>query len=190
MERATRRACGSRRAGPMPKRASCATSTRPPSSPGSRPTRGNKTAMGLAEHGSGPSSRSPSTPGVRPSRRRIPKRRGGLRPCRSTSGQVRPRLGSSTPELEQPFSMRKDGSTADKYVRLTVVLASILFLVGLDTLPVPGRPLRPDQPGHRPARAVAHPAVTAAATSFLRPCALALLLLLHGAGRSESLKSA
>ena len=27
----------------------------------------------------------------------------------------------------------KDGSTADKYVRLTVVLASILFLVGIST---------------------------------------------------------
>jgi hypothetical protein len=27
----------------------------------------------------------------------------------------------------------KDGSTADKYIRLTVVLASILFLVGIST---------------------------------------------------------
>jgi hypothetical protein len=38
----------------------------------------------------------------------------------------------------------KDGSTADKYIRLTVVLASILFLVGISThFPYRGVPLRP-----------------------------------------------
>ena len=37
-------------------------------------------------------------------------------------------------EPKQPFvDGENDGSTADKYVRLTVVLASILFLVGIST---------------------------------------------------------
>ena len=37
-------------------------------------------------------------------------------------------------EPKQPFATaRTDGSTSDKYVRLTVVLASILFLVGIST---------------------------------------------------------
>ena len=44
-----------------------------------------------------------------------------------------PRLGPSTIKPKQPFSTAKDGSTADKYIRLTVVLASILFLVGIST---------------------------------------------------------
>ena len=62
----------------------------------------------------------------------------------------------------------KDGSTADKYVRLTVVLASILFLVGISThFPLPRRPLRPDRAEHRPARAVARPTLAAAAASVL-----------------------
>ena len=61
-----------------------------------------------------------------------------------------------------------DGSTADKYVRLTVVLASILFLVGISThFPLPGRPLRPDRSEFCPARAVARAAVRAAVASVL-----------------------
>ena len=85
----------------------------------------------------------------------------------------------------------KDRSTADKYVRLTVVLASILFLVGISTH-FPYRGVRYGLIGVGVALLVLSliQLAPAAAASVLSPSALALRLLLHGAGRSESLKSA
>ena len=45
-----------------------------------------------------------------------------------------PRLGALDARAKAAFlDGEKDGSTADKYIRLTVVLASILFLVGIST---------------------------------------------------------
>ena len=95
---------------------------------------GNKTAMRLAERIRAEFRRSPSTPGARRSRRRTPKRRAALRRCGSTSDPVWLRLEGLDAQAKAAFlDGEKDGSTADKYVRLTVVLASILFLVGIPT---------------------------------------------------------
>ena len=65
------------------------------------------------------------------------------------------------PEPEQPFSTAK-GRLDRRQVHPPHGRPGQHPLPGrhLDTLPVPGRPLRPGRPRHRPARAVARPAVS------------------------------
>jgi hypothetical protein len=97
-------------------------------------TAGNKTAMRLAEH------------------RFRPEFKVAFDAWRATKPETNPeapRGPTYMPQYKRPglaethafddrakaafFDGEKDGSTADKYVRLTVVLASILFLVGIST---------------------------------------------------------
>ena len=82
--------------------------------------------------GSGPSSRSRSTRGRRRIPRRIPKLRPGPRTCPSTNNRTPHSRPSSTrrPTRNTPKA-NTTRPTADDYVRITVYLATVLFLVGI-----------------------------------------------------------
>ena len=73
-----------------------------------------------------------STPGWRPTRRTTPTRPPGRRTCRSTSSLRRPPPRPTTRRPTAAFAKGAEaGSTADKYIRDTVFLATVLFLVGI-----------------------------------------------------------
>ena len=95
---------------------------------------GNKTAMRLAEHRFRPDFKvafdawRATKPETNPDAPRGPTympqyKRPGEAEARSLDAQAKAAF----------LDGEKDGSTADKYIRLTVVLASILFLVGIST---------------------------------------------------------
>ena len=75
-------------------------------------------------------------------------------PARSTASRRPRRRAGSTPQADDAFlDGRKAGETADKYVRLTVLLATVLFLVGISShFPRARRALRPDRHGPGPPR--------------------------------------
>jgi hypothetical protein len=97
-------------------------------------TVGNKTAMRVAEHRFRPEFKVAfdawlaTKPATNPEAPRGPTympqyKRPGLAEARAFDDQAKAAF----------LDGEKDGSTADKYIRLTVVLASILFLVGIST---------------------------------------------------------
>jgi hypothetical protein len=97
-------------------------------------TVGNKTAMRLAEHRFRPNFKVAfdawlaTKPATNPEAPRGPTympqyKRPGLVEARALDARAKAAF----------LDGEKDGSTADKYIRLTVVLASILFLVGIST---------------------------------------------------------
>ena len=85
--------------------------------------------------------RSRSTPGARRTPRRTPTRRGGRPTCRNTASRASGGQSRSTRRRTRLSPTARDaGETSDKYIRTTVFLASVLFLVGISTrFPLPGR---------------------------------------------------
>jgi hypothetical protein len=97
-------------------------------------TVGNKTAMRLAEHRFRPEFKVAfdawlaTKPETNPEAQRGPT----YMPQYKRPGAAEARIGDARAKAAF-LDGEKDGSTADKYIRLTVVLASILFLVGIST---------------------------------------------------------
>ena len=93
---------------------------------------GNANAERLAAKRMRPGYRRRSKPGWRQTRHTIPTLLLGRRTCRSTSFPRRPPRRHSTRRPTPSFSDGADaGATADKYIRDTVFLATVLFLVGI-----------------------------------------------------------
>ena len=109
------------------------TSTRPRSTPGSRRTRSATSRPPRSPSvGSGRSSGSRSTPGRRRTPRRTPTRHPARATCPSTSCPAFRRPPSSTSAADDKFAAGQEAAeNADDYVRTTVYLATVLFLVGI-----------------------------------------------------------
>ena len=110
------------------------TSTPRPSRRGSPPTPSTTSRRWpLRSIASVPSSASRSTPGAPRSPRRIPTRLGARPTCRSIDSRGSRSRRRWTSRRMRPSPRRERGETSDKYVRTTVFLASVLFLVGIST---------------------------------------------------------
>ena len=121
--------------GESSKRSSFGTSTPRPSRRGSPPTPPTTSRRWpLRSIASVPSSASRSTHGAPRSPRRIPTRLGARPTCRNTDSRGSRRRRRWTSRRTRPSPQaRPRARTSDKYVRTTVFLASVLFLVGIST---------------------------------------------------------
>ena len=92
---------------------------------------GTPTPSGWRKGGCARATARRSTPGWRPIRHTIPTLRSGRRTCRSTHPPGGRRQGGRRTGRRRVRRGSAAGSTADKYIRDTVFLATVLFLVGI-----------------------------------------------------------